>query len=264
MRIEKCQGCPDRTHKPLVGWDKCEKNGRHGARPRRLCETVDLTLREFRPNATFDELSEMTNALSAKVQRANLELTRLPTTSTDFIPWIEERHRFLFGGILDEIAGKIRTEPVVYGLLGSKHEREGTRPDLIRSDLVWVFEEFEKCRRVSGVKLARIMAVFLQKFFEVHPFTDGNGRVGRLFVASLADELGYRFVHDRGSSESDYLQGLQTAHMWCARKSVARDRRRDWDPRMPKDPLWRLEKYISPLLVSFECDSEVEEPPVPR
>jgi len=90
-------------------------------------------------------------------------------------------HRILLSGIRDD-AGRYRTHPV--RIVGSfvptaNHLRV---PELVRSLFA---------RKLGGDTVARV-AIFHADFEKIHPFSDGNGRVGRLLL--LAQLLKYNIA----------------------------------------------------------------------
>lgn len=240
----------------MVGWSGCEKRA-FDRRPLRLCDLIDLTLIEHLPSTDYDGLRRVNEVLTIRSHRAHLSPTALPETAEGFVEWVCEEHRRLFAGLIPAISGVLRTEKIYFGRAG-RHEREGSNPSEI---IVHLHRVFEKYVNVRSSPASRTMAVFLQAFFEVHPFADGNGRIGRLFVAAIAQSRGLQFVHSHEhDDESRYIEALERAHAGCAKYSGVRvgssfsgDARR---------PLALLEEYIDSHLAPLDKDSEEEIPPL--
>lgn len=157
------------------------------------------------------------------------------------------------------MAGKLRTGPVSYGGgLYDRTRREGSPPERIREDLEEVFEEYRGAR-LRGLRVERVIAIFLQRFFEVHPFADGNGRTARLFcdVVARSYDKAWRWEPD---FEREYTAALEEAHA-----GRARDSGHAGDPLDPErfECLALLERLISRALVSIE-ETQDEEPDFER
>jgi hypothetical protein len=166
-----------------------------------------------------------------------------------------------------DIAGRFRRpgEVIYFGADDDSdpHWREGTPGERIESELSDVFAAVQRSL-ARGEAIERTIAVFLQKFFEVHPFVDGNGRIGRLFAALLAAHGGRKWHYpEAGGNAADeraWTEALRVAHMWCAAKSNARDRRRGWQ-KEPQNPMGLLESWVRAHLYDPDDDRTVEEPP---
>ena len=99
---------------------------------------------------------------------------------------VKKIHKILFNGIDDEIAGKYKKENVIVGAGGIASittPKEKVRLEM-RKLMAWLNSMRKKA-------YAPILALkFHWKFEQIHPFQDGNGRVGRiLFNALLLDNF---------------------------------------------------------------------------
>lgn len=110
---------------------------------------------------------------------------------------IIEVHKKLLTGTDDRIAGQIRNKEIVVGRYKSidgrarlmiKHNPPFHKRDRIENALkelvAWTNEENE----ISGLLKS---GIFHHQFVYLHPFEDGNGRVCRLFTASILLSAGY-------------------------------------------------------------------------
>ena len=130
-----------------------------------------------------------------------------------------------------------------------------SNPDDILADLDWVFAELRDSMN-RGDSLDLTLAIFLQRFFEVHPFIDGNGRIARLFCDLLASSNGQQFIW-RAEAEANYTAGLEMGHAGRARNSSHADD--EHDPRRI-DCLDPLRAIVRELLADRNLDSVEEEP----
>ena len=114
---------------------------------------------------------------------------------------VEEIHRRLMSGVNDAIAGQIRNKKVVIGKyspqgqghkslsLEVKHEPPSHQRQQIKKSLQelinWVNSD-------SGMPIIIKAGCFHHHFVYIHPFTDGNGRVGRLLTALIFIQNNYQ------------------------------------------------------------------------
>lgn len=94
---------------------------------------------------------------------------------------IKKIHKILFRGLEDDIAGKYKTRDNIVGaggLASITTSKENVREEMKRL-LIW----FNKIRRKEYPPILAIK--FHWKFEQIHPFQDGNGRVGRILFNSL-------------------------------------------------------------------------------
>ena len=102
----------------------------------------------------------------------------------------QDAHRRLFRGALDEgVVGRIKTrDNVITDISGSIVRLEPTPAVRVREELHALLEWIgsNEGRHLPSV----IAAVFLAEFEAIHPFPDGNGRLGRFLNIALLKRLG--------------------------------------------------------------------------
>ena len=98
------------------------------------------------------------------------------------IELVKEIHKILTGGTYDEKRyvergerpGEFKKHDYITGI----HE-VGSPPDQVETDLIELFGEINSA---SGEKILTSAAYFHARFEYIHPFADGNGRVGRTLL----------------------------------------------------------------------------------
>jgi Fic family protein len=99
---------------------------------------------------------------------------------------IRQLHKTLMTGIRgkDRTPGKFRVNQVA---IGSNHRFVPPPPEKLPECL----DPFEKYLHVKGSRFDSLVSCFLvhYQFETIHPFNDGNGRVGRLLLAIMLKEL---------------------------------------------------------------------------
>lgn len=197
-----------------------------------LCWRVERRLVELRPGLTLKEHEQLLNLVAHGHRRAAIALAsaRAPTTSDAWIELLCSLHSHLFREALPAHAGRLRLTPVAYG--HGHHERPGTDPEHIDLSLRQCFDDLVHPAVVGSVKsvddFAKWGALFLERFFDIHPFDDGNGRVARLVLAhtavstvqhGLRQDLNYRSKKRyRNALEyafDDLISGMSLGSRWC-------------------------------------------------
>lgn len=240
----------------MSGWGGCPKwHNPDELVPSRLCDLIKDEVLNFAGSNDYADLAALDHQITENLITVHsaVSLMWLPESAEQFISLCENVHRFIFQG-LPRLAGKLRTEPVSFGGgLYARTRRSGSSPEHIRDDLALVFDEYREARR--GQPVERVIAIFLQRFFEVHPFADGNGRTARLFcdVVARSYDKAWRWEPD---FEREYTAALELAHAGRARDSSHAEDSFDVDR---LECLGRLERLISRALVSIE-EPQDEEP----
>jgi fido (protein-threonine AMPylation protein) len=133
-------------------------------------------------------------------------------------------HRQVFQPAGLWFAGRMRQpgEPgVTYG--HGPHERDGLLAEQIEPELDRLYDGViagVDWENLSHWQVARRAASFLEWFFRIHPFHDGNGRVGRLMVRALLYRTQFQVIdafpdestQDGTAWRTRYRKGLEHAH----------------------------------------------------
>lgn len=110
-------------------------------------------------------------------------------------------HQMLIGGINDKIAGRFRTK--------GEYVRVGTHiapaPEHIERMIEATLLEYSS--DLSTYFLDKI-AKFHLDFETIHPFNDGNGRIGRVLINYQLQRLGFPSVIIRDREKKDYYQAF--------------------------------------------------------
>ncbi|HUD06680.1 MAG TPA: Fic family protein [Candidatus Saccharimonadales bacterium] len=106
-------------------------------------------------------------------------------------------HRMLIGGINDEIAGRLRGR--------GEYVRVGTHiapaPEHIEQLLENLLIDYKSADNVYPIDR---IAHFHLEFERIHPFNDGNGRIGRVLLNLQLKNFGYPPIIIRNKGKSDY------------------------------------------------------------
>ncbi|MBL8605177.1 MAG: Fic family protein [Myxococcales bacterium] len=161
-------------------------------------------------------------------------------------------HRRIFAVGLPTIAGRFRTGPGEFG--GSnQHALKGAPPEEIASRLAQAFRMldhpgFQRARSDVAAACAR----FLEVFFRIHPFADGNGRVGREILRWVcASRTRFRFNRFTTTSRErrKYFRVLEYAHQHAP--GSTHDRRNDRVDPYRYLAKW-LEKHLEEIPIDFQ------------
>ncbi|MBI4980738.1 Fic family protein [Candidatus Woesearchaeota archaeon] len=115
---------------------------------------------------------------------------------------IKKIHQLLFWNIHPEISGKYKQVEVVVNNSATTPSKEVKRE--IKRLLVWL----KKNRKIYPPRLALELH---WRFEAIHPFEDGNGRVGRILLNSLLIEQGYAPVIFFSENHSSYCNAIAKA-----------------------------------------------------
>ena len=126
------------------------------------------------------------------------EMRRVPHTPEEFVSLLQSRHAMILAGRRSKRPGEFKL----------KSNRAGgsvfVEPELVRGTLLRGFEILNSLEH----PLARaIFAMFLVA--EVHPFSDGNGRVARIMMNAELESRGYERIIIPSVFRTEYLQSLK-------------------------------------------------------
>lgn len=182
----------------------------------------DLVLFEVEPNSNVSDVREVYNYLQA-VEHVLAPDRRLPVS----LSLLREAHRILLTGTRGAYAtpGEFRQSQNWIGSPGATIETASYVPP--PPEQLWdCLDPFEKFFHESGQlpPLVAIAAIHYQ-FEAIHPFIDGNGRVGRLLVVLLLVEWGLlpaplldlsTYIEPRRDDYYRCLQGVSTQGDWSS------------------------------------------------
>ncbi len=119
--------------------------------------------------------------------------------SLDFILFL---HHMLISGISDEIAGRFRQENE-YVKVGNHIAPAPEHVDALLEKNISDYQD-----DLNGYFLEKIARFHLQ-FEHIHPFNDGNGRIGRILTNIQLIELGLPPIIFRDKEKKEYYQALK-------------------------------------------------------
>ena len=142
-----------------------------------LEDTEDILIRkQIRTDHAIREIYEAKNLAKA------IEYLMDNKEQCISVDLILKLHRILLSNIRDEIAGRFRT--------GHEWVRVGTHiganPQFVNG---FMYELVEKYNTKTNEYFLEKIATFHAEFENIHPFGDGNGRIGRLIVNEQLDLL---------------------------------------------------------------------------
>ena len=144
---------------------------------------------------------------------------KLPEFSVD---GFQDAHRRLFRGVLDEkVVGKIRThDNAITDTSGSIVRFEPTPAVRVREELDALVEWMQS---TAGEGLPSVVAaIFFSEFEAIHPFPNGNGRLGRFLNIALLKRLGFRHAA-RVPLDTRFFDTSDRYYECLARTSSGRD-----------------------------------------
>lgn len=116
-------------------------------------------------------------------------------------------HRNLFSETTPSIAGRIRDYQV--HISGTEFVPLG--PVEVQAHIIEFFKWYSREREaLNTVELAALAHV---KFETVHPFGDGNGRVGRLIMNFILHKGGYPMMNIKYTGRTSYYNSLERSNM---------------------------------------------------
>lgn len=163
-----------------------------------LQETEKILLDiEFSGDLSLREIYEAKNlARVTEYIRQKAETTKLNKELILFL------HQSLLAGIKDDIAGRFRA----HGEYVKVANHIAPAPEQVEALVDSALIEFEV--KQSNYFLERISKFHLQ-FENIHPFCDGNGRIGRVLINFQLMQFGFPPIIIRDKEKADYYQAMR-------------------------------------------------------
>ncbi len=120
---------------------------------------------------------------------------------------IKQIHKLVMNGLMTnskDVAGEFRTRQVILKGIGYRPPPADAVPDQLHYLLEDYYNGIE-----NNVHSIELVSYFHQKFEEIHPFHDGNGRVGREILNYMLKHSGYPEIYITLNQRSEYLNVLQ-------------------------------------------------------
>ena len=133
------------------------------------------------------------------------ELIERGSTHTISERMIRELHTLVIQEINKEIAGNYRDIDVF--ITGTKHVPPSALevPSQMRALIAWAKTNYSK------LDVVEFAAMFHHKFVHIHPFQDGNGRVGRLLMNIFLMQYGFPLTIIQKNDRQKYYRVLAVA-----------------------------------------------------
>lgn len=113
-------------------------------------------------------------------------------------------HKIILRGIMDDWVGKYRKTQVFIRGVDVEFPDAKNVPQLMKKFIEWLADQQNK-------HPVRVASDSHLKFESIHPFVDGNGRVGRLLMNLILQINGYPMTIIRMEERTEYLKALNTA-----------------------------------------------------
>jgi Fic family protein len=123
------------------------------------------------------------------------------------LPHLLEWHRELFEETKPDLAGRLRDVEV--GIRGSRHLPP--TPLEVRPMLLELLRRTSRSSRLENA--VKVAGDFHWRFEFIHPFADGNGRVGRIAMNVLLARAGYPLLNIPYSGRKGYYRALEKASL---------------------------------------------------
>ena len=126
------------------------------------------------------------------------EMSRTPEDFENFISILKYRHAIIMSARKEKLPGEFKRKPNRAG------STEFVVPDLVKGTLKYGFDVYQT---LSGPFARAAFMMFLVS--EVHPFSDGNGRVARIMMNSEFVSVGQQRILIPIVYRNNYLQALK-------------------------------------------------------
>jgi Fic family protein len=163
-----------------------------------LKQAYDLLVNDLTPNdKSLREINEVQNFKKVKAYR---DKSRGKVT----VDFIKTLHSLIMSNIEIQSAGVFRRIDV--GISGC--DLQVTPAALIEEELTQALNEYYT-RIAEGSHPFEEAVIFHYKFEMIHPFTDGNGRVGREIFNYMLTRIGYPKLLFLGADRTTYIKSLK-------------------------------------------------------
>jgi Fic family protein len=220
----------ERSRQPaVVRRDEIDRFGIEFTYNTNRIEGSTLTLRETAAVVTrgvVPKAKPLADVLEARAHH-QLFLAILAERGPLSVPRVIDWHRTLFETTKPTLAGRLRDYQV--GIGGSRFVPPP--PAEVPRLLSGLFRWYNRQRpKVHPVELAAILHL---RFETIHPFGDGNGRIGRLIMNYVLSQAGFPLLDIRFERREQYYRALERAHTargersfleWFLRTYVAQHR----------------------------------------
>ena len=171
---------------------------------------VELLLREdIAPNKPLEDVLEAKSA-----QRA---LKFVKETGKKFsLQLLLEMHEIYFKDTKSFIAGKLKTKDNV--VKGASFET--TPAKFVLTDIKLFFQGYGKLKK--QLHPLEIAAWVHWKLEKIHPFQDGNGRIGRLAMNHVLTKTGYQMIDIKTKEKQRYFNALKKCDNEGSAEALAR------------------------------------------
>jgi fido (protein-threonine AMPylation protein) len=257
-----CKGCGQNRQRITPPYQSCKGT--------RLCKIVSSSALLRHPNKSL----YWYRSLEARLAHDHVLMNALicqsdfPNESAAFVELIRRGHARLFNAE-PQIAGRFRfpSEPVQFGT--GSCQWNGTEASQIETDLtkLWQHVAVQICSRFDKDRTAQIVAFFLEWFFLIHPFVDGNGRIGRAVSALIVRQCGsydLQVEEPRLNSKQrrKYVKALNYAHLrnpHSFNQFDALRERKPFDARSSSRYLEPLINVVRKWIIDVPDDATLEE-----
>ncbi|HLC85409.1 MAG TPA: Fic family protein [Candidatus Nanoarchaeia archaeon] len=177
-------------------------------------ETADLLERGISPHRPYRDVKESLNNsklfLGLFKEKRDLSLSLL-------LEW----HHALFGDTKGDIAGQLREFRVCVGSYVAPDWQEV--PHLMKDFFLW----YQRSKKIMHP--CELAARAHYHFEKIHPFGDGNGRVGRLLIVLILHQGSYPLLNIEYKKRNSYYRALSKTEndflMYFMRRYLADHRR---------------------------------------
>lgn len=157
-------------------------------------EVIELAAARRAIEAGHGTTDAETMALRLAAEYSVIHTTRPSKLPEPTIPLVLDLHKRVFDGFNhDTNPGELKTQQNgIKDLTAGTFTYEATPPSRTPAELERLFEWFQENR--DRLPPAVVGALFFAEFQAIHPFHDGNGRIGRLLNLLVLKKVGYENV----------------------------------------------------------------------